>query len=159
MGVDKLSSKSSSKSTPSNPSLDDSKRPPSRVVYNNNKNKRKKISISSSLQSKGGNDATSNDRWKEVISQAKLDEAKARADHAALEREKWVFERELQQEKWVLEREHRSMSANMTIQLERMQKYKEMKSLGFTDEVIAEMVEELKPLIESIKRNRSINDN
>jgi hypothetical protein len=83
--------------------------------------------------------------WRQQIGQARIDEAKAKAaapsaqvDHAVLEREKWSYEK---QEKTAL--------ANMTMQLERMKKYTEMKQMGFSNKVIGEMVPELVPL----KRN------
>jgi hypothetical protein len=83
--------------------------------------------------------------WKQLIGQARIDEAKAKAaatsaqvDHAVLEREKWSYEK---QEKTAL--------ANMTTQLERMKKYTEMK-MGFNNKVIGEMVPDL---INSIMRN------
>jgi uncharacterized protein YaiL (DUF2058 family) len=84
--------------------------------------------------------------WRQLIGQARIDEAKAKAaaasaqvDHAVLEREKWLYEK---QEKTAL--------ASMTMQLERMKKYTEMKQMGFTNKVIGEMVPELVPLINSI---------
>ena len=91
--------------------------------------------------------------WRQLIGQARIDEAKAKAaaasaqaDHAVLEREKWSYEKqEKEQEK--------ASSANMTQQLECMEKYTEMKQMGFSDKVIMDMVPELAPLINSIKRN------
>jgi uncharacterized protein YaiL (DUF2058 family) len=87
--------------------------------------------------------------WRQLIGQARIDEAKAKAaaasaqvDHAVLEREKWSYEK---QEKTAL--------ANMTMQLERMKKYTEIKQMGFSKEVIGEMEPELVPLINLIKRN------
>ena len=87
--------------------------------------------------------------WKQLIGQARIDEAKAKAaaasaqvDHAVLEREKWSYEKQ-----------EKTASANMTMQLDRMKKYKEMKQMGFGNNVIGEMVPELVPLINSINRN------
>ena len=89
------------------------------------------------------------ERWKEIIGQAKVDEARARAAAANASADQALLERE----KWMYEKQKLSQSANMSIQLERMQRYKEMKSLGFNDDVIGEMVEDLRPLIESIRRH------
>ena len=89
------------------------------------------------------------ERWKEIIGQAKVDEARARAAAANASADQTLLERE----KWMYEKQKLSQSANMSIQLERMQRNKEMKSLGFNDDVIGEMVEDLRPLIESIRRH------
>lgn len=128
------------------------RRPPKKVDCS----KKRKMSISPQRDNKqdGGIE-----RWKEILSQAKIDEAKARtasanasaaaasaaADTALLEREKWDFQKQ----------QMMMQSSDMTIKLERMKKYTEMKNLGFNDEVIGDMVEELKPLIDSIRRNKS----
>lgn len=131
-----------------------SKNPPRKVVCNNTK-KKQRLSISprtmpsrmSFLDDDDGIGAGGS--WKQMIGQARIDEAKARAvaataqaDAATLEREKWLFEKQ-----------QYTASANMTSQLENMKKYTEMKNMGFSNEVIGEMVPELLPLINSIKRN------
>ena len=108
-----------------------------------------------SIKSSAGFHDEEDEGWKLVA-------AKAQADQALLAREKWTFEKE----KWNFEKQQRNAENhqrntenqqrnacdNLTIQLERM-KYKEMKELGFSDEVIGEMAEELVPLISSIKKN------
>jgi hypothetical protein len=132
------------------------RRPPNKVDCS----KKRKMSISPQRDNKqdGGIE-----RWKEILGQAKIDEAKARtasanasaaaasaaADTALLEREKWDFQKQQ------MMMQHTTQSSDMMIKLERMKKYTEMKNLGFNDEVIGDMVEELKPLIDSIRRNKS----
>jgi hypothetical protein len=126
---------------------------PSKVTYNKTKKKPRMsilpCSLLPRLSFQDDNEGSGSGSWRQLIAQARIDEAKAKAaaasaqgDHAVLEREKWSYEK---QEKTAL--------ANMTIQLEHMKKYTEMKQMGFSNEVIGEMVPELVPLINSIKRN------
>jgi hypothetical protein len=95
------------------------------------------------------NEGNGSRSWRQLIGQVRIDEARAKAaatsaqvDHAVLEREKWSYEKQ-----------EKAASANMTMQLERMKKYTEMKQMGFSHKVMGEMVPELVPLINSIKRN------
>jgi uncharacterized protein YaiL (DUF2058 family) len=82
------------------------------------------------------NEGSGSRSWKQLIGQARIDEAKAKAaaasaqvDHAVLEREKWLYEKQ-----------EKTATANMTTQLERMKKYTEMKQMGFSNKVIGEKV-------------------
>jgi hypothetical protein len=87
--------------------------------------------------------------WKQLIGQARIDEAKAKAAAASAQVDQAVLERE----KWSYEKQEKTASANMTTQLEHMKKYTEMKQMGFNNKVIGEMVPELAPLINWIMRN------
>jgi hypothetical protein len=151
------------------------KRPPNnKATTASTTTKRQRMSISprstSSRSSRPVFQDQEDEGWRLILCQAKVDEARAKtavanaqADQALLEREKWTFEKE----KWNVEKEHRqaedqqrnvdnqrkNVTANLTMQFELMKKYKEMKELGFNDEIIAEMVPDLATLISSIKKN------
>jgi hypothetical protein len=140
-----------------------SPKPPSTKSPSTVSSKRQKMSIAVQRRGTEGNNAAArSDEWKEVIGQAKVRAADAAVDHARLEREKWEYDRGFEREKWEFEKEQREFekeqrtaSLKMLLQLERMQKYREMKSLGFSDAVIGAMVEDLKPLIEAMKENNN----
>jgi hypothetical protein len=100
------------------------------------------------------------------------DKAAARLEDQRLAREKWDIEKE----KWNIEKQkvnmekhkldvetqlveakrieqsNKNRSENLLFKVELMKQYKEMKTLGFSDDVIAEMVDDLKPIIEKMKK-------
>jgi hypothetical protein len=77
--------------------------------------------------------------------QAKADEARAKMEEQKLAREKWTVQKE--------EGIYKNKSQYLVYKIELMKKYKEMRNLGFTDDVIAESVEDMKPLIAAMNKS------
>lgn len=84
-------------------------------------------------------------QWREIMCQAKADEARAKMEEQKLAREKWTVQKE--------EGIYKNKSQYLVYKIELMKKYKEMRNLGFTDDVIAESVEDMKPLIAAMNKS------
>ena len=84
---------------------------------------------------------------------SKEDEREAKKEEHNLARERWEFEKGERMKNMELESlKKKQMKLEYTKEL--MTKYKEMKSLGFEDDVIAEMVDDMRPLIRSISKHK-----
>ena len=96
-------------------------------------------------------------QYMDAMRTSKEDEREAKKEEHNLAREQWEFEKGERMKNMELESlKKKQMKLEYTKEL--MTKYKEMKSLGFEDDVIAEMVDDMRPLIRSINKHKEQED-